>query len=211
MENLETNNIAVLKEDLMNARFEGVTFHPWIGDNYHSGGRFGVRVLVLGLSHYDWENRDTVEAELTKGVVRWFTQQGGKAKFFTIIANILREQRGRDGQELASVFQDIAFYNFIQGFTGFKSRIDPTPLQWKEAQAPLKTVLETLQPEAVLVLGKDLGHHINNHIPDWPEHIVREAITHPSGRPPKKGYGGYYDEAIPVSQRLVERAKAARE
>ena len=181
--------------------FEGVGFHPWIGERYCTGGRFGVRVLVLGESHYGEAGKETVD--MTKEVVASYTQraitgQGERLRFFTVIANILRGQRGWiDDEELARVFQDIAFYNFVQSFVGDGPRGDPTFRQWVDAQAPLKTVLQALRPDAVLVLGLELGEHIL----DWPEDIDRAVIAHPSSSHCR------YEDAIPAFQCLVNRAK----
>ena len=34
------------------SRRAGVNFLPWVGQHYGRGSRFGVRLLVLGESHY---------------------------------------------------------------------------------------------------------------------------------------------------------------
>ena len=181
--------------------FEGVGFHPWIGERYCANDRFGVRVLVLGESHYGQEGNET--SDETKGVVETFTQRartgrGERLRFFTVVANILRGQRGWiDDSDLAEVFQEIAFYNFVQTFVGDGPRGDPTFRQWVDAQAPLKTVLQALRPDAVLVLGLELWEHIL----DWPEDIDHAVIAHPSSSHCR------YEDVIPAFHRLVQRAK----
>lgn len=180
---------------------KGVGFHPWIGEHYRAGNRFAVRILVLGESHYGAEGME--KPTETEGVVRWFTQrartgEGGRARFFTVIANILRGQRGwiSDG-DLAQVFQEIAFYNFVQTFAGNAPRGHPSFRQWVDAQAPLKIVLDALKPNAVLILGLELWRHIL----DWPDDIAHEVIAHPASSHLR------YDDAIPAFKKLVERAK----
>ena len=177
---------------------EGVQFHPWIGERYDGENRFGVRVLVLGESHYGEEGRE--KPTETTEVVRWFTQGGGnRRRFFTVIANVLRGQRGWiDDSELARVYQEIAFYNLVQTFVGDAPRRDPTFRQWVDAQAPLRTVLAALRPDAVLVLGLELWRHIL----DWPEDVPHAVIAHPASSHLR------YDDAIPSFVDLVERAKA---
>ena len=67
--------------------FPGVTFHPWIGANYGRKSQFGVRLLVLGKSHYN-NDPEYSDCGFTQNVVRnWGQNQ--RARFFTIIAKIL--------------------------------------------------------------------------------------------------------------------------
>lgn len=182
--------------------FDGVGFHPWIGERYRADSRFGIRVLVLGESHYGTEGTET--STVTEWVVQWYTQrartgEGERLRFFTVIANVLRGQCGRiDHGDLAEVFQEIAFYNFVQTFVGDGPRDDATLRQWVDAQAPFKTVLEALRPDAVLVLGRELGDNIL----EWPEGLDFEVVAHPSSSYLR------YAEAVPAFQGLVERAKA---
>ena len=181
--------------------FEGVGFHPWIGERYCANDRFGVRLLVLGESHYGQKGNET--PDMTKEVVEWHTQRartgdGERLRFFTVVANILRGQRGWIGDsDLAEVFQEIAFYNFVQTFVGDGPRGDPTFRQWVDAQTPLKTVLDALRPDAVLVLGLELREHIL----DWPEDIDHAVTAHPSSSHCR------YEDVIPAFHRLVQRAK----
>ena len=180
---------------------KGVGFNPWIGKHYGSENRFGVRVLVLGESHYGAKGME--KPTETEGVVRWFTQrartgEGKRHRFFTVIANILRGQGGWiDDSDLAAVFQEIAFYNFVQTFVGDAPRGDPSFRQWVDAQAPLKTVLDALKPDAVLVLGLELWDHVL----EWPEDIAHAVIAHPASSRLR------YVDAIPKFEKLVECAK----
>ena len=183
------------------ASLDGVGFQPWVGEQYGAGSRFGVRVLVLGESHYGPVGKER-PAE-TNEVIRWFTQrartgEGARHLFFTKVANVLRGQRGWiDDGDLAAVFQEVAFYNFVQSFVGDAARGHPTFRQWVEAQAPFQTVLDSLRPDAVLVLGLELSRHIL----DWPEHTEHAVVAHPASSRLR------YDEAIPAFQALVGRAK----
>ena len=96
------------------------------------------------------------------------------------------------------MFHEIAFYNFIQTFKGDGPRAKATARQWEDAQAPFKTVLNELRPDAVLVLGRELSRHIF----DFPEEIPRAEIAHPASP------HSPYDEVIPQFQKLIEQAKA---
>jgi len=57
------------------------TFLPWKGDNYEAG-REGVRVLLLGESHYG--PPDGEPANLTKCVVKRYAIDGPTLRFFTV-------------------------------------------------------------------------------------------------------------------------------
>ena len=71
--------------------FPGVTFHPWIGANFGRESRSGVRLLVLGESHYD-NDPEYSNCGFTQEVVRdWGQMQ--RNQFFTKIAKVLRGHR----------------------------------------------------------------------------------------------------------------------
>ena len=187
---------------LKNQSFNGVGFYPWIGERYDGDNRFGVRVLVLGESHYG--EKGTEVPTYTRGVVCWHTQrartgEGITSQFFTKVATVLCEKpEGINDGDLAKVFQEIAFYNFLQTFKGGTARGKATSQEWEDSQAPLKTVLDGLRPDAVLVLGRELSRRI----PDFPEDTPRADIAHPAWP------DFSYNEAIPKFQNLLEQAKA---
>ena len=62
-----------------NANLFGVTFDPWVGSEYWSNNRFGVRILVLGESHYGTANN--VCTTFTSDLVREWTKNG-TGRFF---------------------------------------------------------------------------------------------------------------------------------
>ena len=188
------------------ANLEGLGLTPWIGDRYAAGGRFGVRVLVLGKSSYGPER--TEGPMETKEVVRWFTQrarmgEGARHWYFTMLANVLRGQTDPvDDDELAAVFQEIAFYNFMPSVpsppvAGVVRRSHPTVWHWASAKGKFGTVLGALEPDAVLVVGRELSKHV----PEWPYNVDHTVV--PGGFPHRLRY----DDAIPAFQSLVERAK----
>lgn len=173
---------------------KGVRFLPWIGKRYDNS-RFGVRILVLGESHYGGQQDDVA---MTREVVEVYTQGGDRIRFFTVIANVLRGQSGWiEDTELAGMFQEIAFYNFVQTIVGEEPRCRPTFRQWVEAQEPFKAVLTELKPDVVLVLGVELQEKIL----EWPEGVEWAAITHPAG-------ALRYAETFPKFHELVDQAKA---
>lgn len=185
---------------------EGRGLAPWIGERYASGGRFGVRVLVLGKSSYG--SKQAGARMGTRETVRWFTQrartrEGGRHWYFTMVANVLRGRRDSiDDHELATVFQEICFYNFLPSVRespvgGVSRRGNPTLRQWANAKAPFRSVLEARMPHAVLVVGQELSKHT----PDWPNNVDHAVV--PGGLSSRLRY----DNAIPAFRDLVERAR----
>ena len=185
-------------------RYPGVTFHPWVGRDYLESP-FGVRVLVLGESHY---GEGDVRPDLTSKVVRRLGQ-ATRYPFFTVIAKILRGTTGSiTNEDRAGVWEDVAFYNFVQDFVGNQPRNRPTIRQWSDAQEPFETVLAALRPHAVLILGYDLADHMlclnierqSIRYGRQEAEAVAGIIQHPAG--PMR-----YSESIPAFENLLRRAR----
>lgn len=159
-----------------NGRLPGVKFLPFVGEHYHNS-RYGVRVLVLGESHYG--ATEDSGPDFTQKVVQDCAYVPGEP-FFSKLTNVLR---GRidwpTDEERHETWQHVAFYNFIQEFVGGQSRIAPTPAMWQAAQAPFLEVVRTLEPDVILVLGSRLWNNVDELPPTYP--VEWCSITHPSG------------------------------
>lgn len=85
---------------------------------------------------------------------------GEKAiRFFTVAARLL----GADANSRATrmeFWNQVAFYNYVQGIVGNSARQRPTEAQWSSARAPFTDVLDELKPEVVVVLGRELWNHL---------------------------------------------------
>ncbi len=153
-----------------------IIFQPWIGELYHANNRFGIRILVLGESHYgdESETRSTVTTEVVRSLA-----QDERFAFFTKISKVLLGLDGNtwlDDFSRGEVWNHIAFYNYIQGFVSSDSRVRPTDEMWENAAEPFLEVVQTLQPKLILVLGKELG----NRLPVPAGDIEVCVIQHPS-------------------------------
>ena len=172
-----------------------IIFEPWIGSKYKINNRFGVRVLVLGESHYGdaSETRSTVTSE----VVRRLAQDERHA-FFTKISKVLLgldKNTWLDDKERGWVWEHIAFYNYTQEFVSTDPRVRPTEKMWINGEEPFLQVVHKLEPKLILVLGKELA----NNIPKIPNGIVVCKIKHPST-------GFSYEKWNPIFQEAVQRA-----
>ncbi|NCT66558.1 MAG: hypothetical protein GXC76_02825 [Rhodanobacteraceae bacterium] len=173
-----------------------IVFEPWIGSKYRGDNRFGVRVLVLGESHYGdkSETRRTVTTE----VVRWLAQDERHA-FFTKISKVLLgldKTTWIDDEVRGEVWEHVAFYNYIQEFVSTDSRVSPLDEMWAAAPAPFLHVLSELEPNVVLVLGKRLSAHL----PKIPDGVEICCIQHPST-------GFDYGLWNPIFSESVQRAR----
>ncbi len=194
--------------------YQGVTFHPWVGASYGRDNRFGgVRLLILGESHYGIgeEHHNT-----TQDVVRCWGQElpelrGNEHRhmgFFTKTSKLLRRDSGELTQpDREAIWEDVAFYNFVQTFVGDCPRTRPTGNQWRDAQEPLDTVLSVLDPDAMLVLGYGLAWQMCALDAQWTtitygaSRTVHAAVVmHPSG--PMR-----YDKNMCIFEDLLRRAR----
>ncbi len=174
--------------------FPGVTFHPWVGRHYGRESRFGARLLVLGEAFISENPQGCNYSDLaTEIVCEW--GQNAPDKFFTIAANVLlrRGSHGRD-DEAAEIWEHVAYYNLVQRVLPCAG-ISPEPDDWNQAVPPFETVLQTLQPDAVLILG--ITRLASNAAPQLREAgIPFRAIRHPRS-------GVRYPEAIQTFENLL--------
>lgn len=102
------------------------TFDPWIGDRYARNGLHGRRILVLGEAHYGRPEEET--AGFTRECIDGMALVSRGHAFFTKIAKMLLgvvDARPLTLEEKEQVWSSVAFFNYIPGFPGEKSRIRP--------------------------------------------------------------------------------------
>ena len=128
-------------------------FRPWVGPNY-AEGLDGLRVLVLGESHYvkpEWDFGD----EQTIRSIQDNAIGDGKYAFFTKAAKLILGRFDDLPHEVRIDFWNrVAFYNFVQESVGLDPRMRPTAAMWEAAQPRFLEQLEVLKPHCVVVLGK---------------------------------------------------------
>lgn len=152
-------------------------FDPWVGANYKAGFH-GVRVFLLGESHYGKPEED--KPNFTEGVVRRYTAEGERLAFFTKIAALfMHDRKGEyvDKARLRKFYDQVLFYNYVQELLDC-SRKAPTAEQWRAAREPLTETLHEHQPALVVILGRRLA--------GYAEPVVKAAgflhctLPHPS-------------------------------
>lgn len=123
-------------------------------------GLEGIRLLVLGESHYGAEPSTKASSDLTERLMRGEVQRGSTKTFLTKTSRLLLRDQDAGKADRRKVRDQIAFYNFVQSWAGTGARIAPTDAAWAKSRAPFREVMNELEPHAVLVLGKRLWKHI---------------------------------------------------
>jgi hypothetical protein len=151
---------------------ENVFFHPHVGKNYETTGFNGLKLLILGESHYceyKCENCGKIHNKECAGftievLTRFFKYKEGKVEFedwmrtFTRFTNVLLEEEA-DNQTLLNFWDSVIFYNYVQSSTE-GSRISPTDKQFEESKKAFLEILEYFKPDLILVWGKRLWDHM---------------------------------------------------
>jgi hypothetical protein len=153
-------------------------FEPWVGEKYATKGfKGGVRLLVLGESHYGIPGDD--DASFTQQVVKDHGKENRHA-FFTKTAKLVLGMGTGEylhDEDRRQFWDSVAFYNYVQEYAGERPDGNVTSEMWEKAKEPFLEVVEQLEPDALLVLGKQLG----DHLPDLGEFDFETCVvTHPS-------------------------------
>jgi hypothetical protein len=176
-----------------------ITFEPHVGVNYAT---CKPKVLIVGESHYG--NGSELNSFTQEVVKMWAMGEAGIRRFFTTLAKLLSDKSNvwMSKEEKKAFWQNVAFYNFIQSIVGENPRIRPTDEMWDNGKLPLAEVLQELNPDIVLILGRELSRHIKQIEPEVNHDITFCYWSHPSA--PK-----YFDkkEAMDTYQKAVENYK----
>jgi hypothetical protein len=130
--------------------YKFVKSQPHVGRHYWNGID-GLRVLILGESHYR-ENGKDLYPRYTQDVVRERKECGNTQRFFGKIADLF-------GSGDDKFWGRVAFYNYIQSSL-LAARQRPDPRMWPESLPAFGEVLIQLDPQFVLVLGQRLWQQL---------------------------------------------------
>jgi hypothetical protein len=162
----------------------GVHFQPWIGENYE---KRRPRLLVIGMSHYDWDDRKCPEYFATNDVIQSRASGECRGAFFTNIVAICIGRLPND-EEREQFWQSVAFYNYIQEFVGDSPQRKHDPILWERGEPAFFAVLRRLRPELVLVIGQMNWNNISTlYVPAGemlkhaPERRYAEVCRYPIG------------------------------
>jgi hypothetical protein len=161
--------------------FGACNFMPWIGPEYwNTGALDGLRVLVLGESHYRWKPPPPRDCDATRVVME--AEIAGTDPPHPCHARVVGAMLGVDDArargEITRFWNAVAFYNYVQEYVGDRSGVRPTKAAWQSGEAALPIVLAALRPHFVLACGSDLYNHVAkiDGLTDSPEHGT-DALT----------------------------------
>ncbi|MDC7233456.1 MAG: hypothetical protein PQJ58_09490 [Spirochaetales bacterium] len=139
---------------------KAVNYPPWIGKNYASSG--DIRLLIVGRSYYDARYRDkTIESYISD-----LCRNKVSDPFYTALELVLSDSRHwKSGLGSAlkldrkKFWNSVAYHQFLQGIL-HDAYADPGKDMWNQAQDIYKDILVALQPDLVVMAGKDVFNHM---------------------------------------------------
>lgn len=134
-------------------------FAPWIGHEYGKSSRWGLKLLILGESHYVGKPEHNTP-RLTRIVVQGQMDGTRRNRFFTKIVGTLTGDSPVSLQARQDFWNSVAYYNYVQEPIADGPRKRPLPEHWSGAHAPFLSVLSRLKPDRVLVFGFALWENL---------------------------------------------------
>ncbi len=116
---------------------------------------FGVRVLVVGESHYGTKGQGT-DRDFTHSLVSGIVDGAKPPVFFTKASKVLT----LDDVGSAQVWRDVAFCNYLQVFKEANPRGTAPQEAWAASRSALDWTVAQLDPQVILVLSNRVGHYL---------------------------------------------------
>ena len=139
-----------------------IRFFPWEPET--ADPRIGgVRLLVLGESHYEEADAGVVEGAgdftgHTREIVeRWGRRGEARKVFFANIYTLLTGEPWTVAGNHRALWDNLFFYNYVQTLVPGGARHRPTPKMFADSEPAFREVLEQIRPDAVLAVGEDGG------------------------------------------------------
>lgn len=134
-------------------QYEHVHFRPWIGGDFATGGIFDLKVMILGESHYVWEDLPPPRIE-TQRIIERIARSDYESRFHpNVEIAVLGAKQFADDRRC--FWNSVLFYNYLQEPLP-NSRQPPAAASWQAAEPAFREVLERHAPQVILVLGKRL-------------------------------------------------------
>lgn len=139
---------------------KAINYPPWIGKDY--GSSHNLKILIIGRSYYDARYRDkTIESYINDLI-----NNKANDTFFTTLELVLSDtSHWRTGfrntlkLNRKKFWNSLCYHQYIQGILpdGYST---PGKEMWKQGQEVYKDVLLALQPDIVVMVGKDVFNNM---------------------------------------------------
>lgn len=152
---------------------KGVFFEPWVGSEYEKGIN-GRRIMVLGHNHYCDKKPKCVYCRtscrtFTINIIKEYLQKpfyDSKDDSHRWKLTFNAFEKAWFGQTISNekrndLWKHLLFYNLIQEAMP-DSNTQPTAKQYKDAEAPFRSILSTYTPNVILVWGNGAYNHTPN-------------------------------------------------
>ncbi|MEZ7936633.1 MAG: hypothetical protein QMB99_05555 [Paludibacteraceae bacterium] len=146
-------------------------FEPWVGENFHTGGIFGKKLLILGESLYCSDCADCGVGKAHKKPYDCWTTTKSIDKILNDFENTGMYKRTFTKFEKAiygnSVDKDIRndlwnsvlYYNFVQ-ISLNESRKSPTSQNFRNSDKAFFEILEQYRPDGIIAWGRRLWKNL---------------------------------------------------
>jgi hypothetical protein len=165
-------------------------FKPWKGSEFDKTG-----LLILGESAYSWWEGDELHHPTTEHVtesVCWaISNFKESSRFFRMVSRALANEQDPTESRLNSVWNRVAFTNYVTTSVGEGARTRPSPIMWAEAKNNFLGDISKISPKRIIVLGRTLwtkmpdtdvfvtddvqGYSLSGDI------VMCQAVDHPAG------------------------------
>jgi len=137
----------------------------WMGENYTKGGFNGLQLLFVGESTYhDPHSPEKKALPTSKNLITAVLngEQGRWTSFYTKIYKVTtgRTHETPSKEDIKRFWESVAFVNYIPVPIASTSRVRPTNDQWESAREPFLKVLAEVNPDGIILLGKELGRKL---------------------------------------------------
>lgn len=142
------------KYDLQFNRLVELNWLPWVGDHYDSE-QSDTRHLIVGESHYLKDNPKSLESHSRSSFTRLVIEEQGLLRQYAgtkMIPNLHKTLYGNDRFDSSNLWQNLAFYNFIQEPMGSLAK-RPIKSQYANGWEVFFKILDILQPTNCLFVG----------------------------------------------------------
>jgi hypothetical protein len=127
-------------------------YRPWIGSRYEEGYRDGLRLLIMGLSHYG----DTDEGATSHWTTRHIEEKPDA--FWTHVEQVVIG-RALDRASRKELWHRVAFSNFLQGSMDAPGD-KVTGEQWTRGRRAFAEIVECTTPDIVFVFAQSAWTHM---------------------------------------------------